>query len=134
MATIRVDELDQRIADVLDKYRGLVRDGAEDKMEGAAAIAMRIVRDNSPVRKGKGGGKYKKGWKLYREKAKFKGQLQTLIVYNKTQYRLIHLLEFGHQTAKGTRTKAYPHVQPAEAAAEKVLIVGVRRVIEEAGL
>lgn len=130
MATIRVDELDQRIADVLDKYRGMVRDGVEDEMEGAAVIAMRIVRDKSPTRTGK----YKKGWKLYREKAKFKGQLQTLTVYNKTQYRLIHLLEFGHQTAKGTRTKAYPHVQPAEDAAEKALIVGVRRVIEEAGL
>lgn len=130
MATIRVDELDQRIADVLDKYRGLVREGVENEMEGAAAIAMRIVRDKSPVRSGK----YKKGWKLYREKAKFKSQLQTLTVYNKTQYRLIHLLEFGHQTAKGTRTKAYPHVQPAEDAAEKALIVGTRRVIEEVGL
>lgn len=130
MATIRVDELDQRIADVLDKYRGLILDGVEDEMEGAAAIAMRIVRDKSPVRSGK----YKKGWKLYREKAKFKSQLQTLTVYNKTQYRLIHLLEFGHQTAKGTRTKAYPHVQPAEDAAEKALIVGTRRVIEEVGL
>lgn len=130
MATIRVDELDQRIADVLNKYRGMVRDGVEDEMEGAAAIAMRIVRDKSPVRSGK----YKKGWKLYREKAKFKSQLQTLTVYNKTQYRLIHLLEFGHQTAKGTRTKAYPHVQPAEDAAEKALIVGTRRVIEEVGL
>lgn len=130
MATIRVDELDQRIADVLDKYRGMVRDGVEDEMEGAAAIAMRIVRDKSPVRSGK----YKKGWKLYREKAKFKGQLQTLTVYNKPKYRLIHLLEYGHQTAKGTRTKAYPHVQPAEDAAEKALIVGTRRVIEEVGL
>lgn len=130
MATIRVDELDQRIADVLDKYRGLVREGVENEMEGAAAIAMRIVRDKSPVRSGK----YKKGWKLYREKAKFKGQLQTLTVYNKNQYRLIHLLEYGHQTAKGTRTKAYPHVQPAEDAAEKALIVGTRRVIEEVGL
>lgn len=130
MATIRVDELDQRIADVLDKYRGMVLDGVEDKMEGAAAIAMRIVRDNSPTRKGE----YKKGWRLYREKAKFKGQLQTLIVYNKLLYRLIHLLEFGHQTAKGTRTKAYPHVQPAADAAEKALIVGTRRVIEEVGL
>lgn len=130
MATIRVDELDQRIADVLDKYRGLVREGVENEMEGAAAIAMRIVRDKSPVRSGK----YKKGWKLYRDKAKFKSQLQTLTVYNKTQYRLIHLLEFGHQTAKGTRTKAYPHVQPAEDAAEKALIVGTRRVIEEVGL
>ncbi len=130
MATIRVDELDQRIADVLDKYRGMVRDGVEDEMEGAAAIAMRIVRDKSPVRSGK----YKKGWKLYREKAKFKSQLQTLTVYNKNQYRLIHLLEFGHQTSKGTRTKAYPHVQPAEDAAEKALIVGTRRVIEEVGL
>lgn len=130
MATIRVDELDQRIADVLDKYRGLVREGVENEMEGAAAIAMRIVRDKSPVRSGK----YKKGWKLYREKAKFRSQLQTLTVYNKTQYRLIHLLEFGHQTAKGTRTKAYPHVQPAEDAAEKALIVGTRRVIEEVGL
>ena len=55
---------------------------------------------------------YAKGWKLKKDK---KGKnLYTVKIHNKTDYQLTHLLEFGHATRNGSRTKAQPHIRPTE--------------------
>lgn len=57
-------------------------------------------------------------------------------VYNSTQYRLTHLLEFGHVTRNGTdrtfdRTPAYPHIAPVNDWAHDELIAKVRKKLED---
>lgn len=43
------------------------------------------------------------------------------------EYRLTHLLEFGHKTSRGNRTKAEPHIAPA---AERIINEYVKGISE----
>ena len=57
-------------------------------------------------------GAYAKSWavKTTRESA----EKLEVTVHSKNRYQLAHLLEFGHAKRGGGRTKAQPHIAPAE--------------------
>lgn len=55
---------------------------------------------------------YSKGWKLKKEK-KDKNRYSVKL-YNSTDYKLTHLLEFGHATRDGGYTQEQPHIRPTE--------------------
>lgn len=52
-------------------------------------------------------GRYRKGWTL-------KKQGDNYIVWNKTDYQLTHLLEFGHVLRNGGRSKAFKHIKDVD--------------------
>ncbi|MCD8299998.1 MAG: HK97 gp10 family phage protein, partial [Clostridiales bacterium] len=51
-----------------------------------------------------------------------------MTVYSKNRYQLAHLLEKGHANRGGGRTRAIPHIAPAEAAGEEEL----KKLVENA--
>lgn len=55
---------------------------------------------------------YYKGWSV-RKVGKNKSYY-VVKIWNRTNYQLTHLLEFGHATRNGKRTKAVPHIRPVE--------------------
>lgn len=55
--------------------------------------------------------KYSKGWTWTGES---KGNHFSVTIYNKTSYRLTHLLEYGHETVNGKTTRAFKHIEPIE--------------------
>lgn len=72
--------------------------------------------------------RYRKGWATKTEKH---GDVETTIIHNKTDYQLTHLLEHGHAIAGGTgRTRAFPHIAPAEKYAAEKFTENVEKAIK----
>lgn len=150
MPIIKSNEFSVAVSHILSDYATDVQEAVAQAVEETGERALKIVRDKSPVRKGKGGGKYKKGWKKKIEHAGIFSTQSRVIIYNKDEYRLVHLLENGHQITRypdspggramygyqkvvGGRVEGIPHVRPAYEEAERLLPELTARAIEEAG-
>lgn len=121
------------VAELLTDYAEDIQEAVAQAVEKTGKQALKTVKAKSPVRKGRGGGMYKKGWRMKKERGGvFKTQAEVTI-YNKTDGPLVHLLENGHQKVNGGRVEGIPHVRPAYEEAERLLPELTARAIEEAG-
>lgn len=100
---------------MLNEYVQEVQDAIDDAAKEAAEVTARELRANSPKReKGKGKGRYAKGWKV---KKRNEAHLVAYVVYNGSSPGLTHPLEHGHvarnQYGSYERVRAIPHIGPA---------------------
>ena len=126
MATIQPENLAGEIQKILDEY------GDEASVALAEAISETAKEAKTQLRSKNMGRKlwkkYPKGWSV-QIKA---GRLDVEgIVYNKDHYRLTHLLEFGHATRNGGRTKAFPHIAEVNAFAQKDVLERLREKLQK---
>lgn len=121
MATkVDVDKLGKFIAESMKAYAEATEDIVKEAIEKTCVETKAQVAMDSPKRKGAKGGSYSKSWKYTRPK-QTKSHAWKAEVYNQ-QAGLTQLLEYGHATRNGGRTKPQPHIAPAnEKAAEKLL-------------
>ena len=95
----------------LTEYIQEVQDLADEAAKESAEATARELKANSPKReKGKGKGKYARGWKVKKRKD---ANLVSYVVYNGTSPGLTHPLEHGHQYGSYGRVEAIPHIEPA---------------------
>ena len=55
------------------------------------------------------------------------------VVVHSKRYQLTHLLEFGHAKRGGGRTRAFPHIAPAEQAGIEQLTRDIERDLQKGG-
>ena len=123
MAKTSVNDLADAIAEELEQYSQDVTDGLKKEVKQVAKECKLEIQRNSPVLTGS----YKKGW---RDQVEYESRQDIrVVVRNKTDYQLTHLLENGHAKVNGGRVPGKPHIRPAEQNAEKKLLSAVKVVV-----
>jgi hypothetical protein len=121
--TVPIDELADAIMRNLQEYTDDVTAGIKKAEDVTAQECKENLEADSPVG---ATGKYKKGWKV--TVTKDTPSEKHTVIHNK-EYRLTHLLEYGHATRNGGRTKAEPHIKKNEEKANAAFEKRVEEVI-----
>lgn len=120
MATIRPESLQKCLQDIVDEYEVEVKTTIDEIFPEVGKETVKELKKTSP----KDRGKYGKTWKCKIEQDRLG---KKLIIYNKDNYRLTHLLEKGHAKVNGGRTEAKSHIKPAQDKAVKKVIEEIKR-------
>lgn len=117
MATdrVRIDQMAHVIMEGLQEYADLAIDDLKKAVKKAGDEAKKDIQNNAPVKTGA----YKKSWTV--KTTKETSSAMEVVVHSKNRYQLAHLLEFGHAKRGGGRTRAFPHIAPAEQRAAELL-------------
>lgn len=130
---MRPNDFTAAVSGILDDYAEEVQEAVAQAVEETGKKALKTVKAKAPVRRGKGGGRYKKGWRMKKQRGGVFGTQAHVTIYNATDGPLVHLLENGHQKSNGGRVEGIPHVRPAYEEADRLLSELTARAIEEAG-
>lgn len=125
--SVSVERMADEIAKMLTEYEAAIVKNVDASGKAVADKGAKQLRQTSPKRTGK----YAKSWGVTREDSSF-GENAKYIIHNKKHYRVAHLLEHGHVTANGKRTKAIPHIKPVEEQVIREYEKKVREAIEDA--
>lgn len=110
---------------ILDAYEDRVENVYEASVSRVSREAVQRLRNTSP----KKSGSYARGWTL--KKVKSRANVTDVIVHNRTDYQLTHLLENGHviRNKKGEygRTRPIKHIVPVAEWAENELPNDIER-------
>lgn len=113
--TIEPSELQKAVMDYLENYKEDIDEDVEESTDIITKEAKQELIQTSPRSGIARGTKYYKGWAIkIGARTRKKNYRFTKAIWNKTNYQLTHLLEFGHATRNGGRTRAISHIRPVE--------------------
>ena len=115
---INPENLAKEITKSLAEYGQEVASEVKNATRKVAKETVTELKSTSPKSNSKRSGKYAKGWNAA---VRTESATGISISVNDKEYRLVHLLEHGHAKRNGGRTKAIPHVAPAETKTNKKL-------------
>lgn len=121
MSNVTIDHLVREIMDGLRSYKDLATEDMKAAVRKAGKTAKKEIQANAPKKTGD----YSKSWSV--KTTKETSESLELTVCSPKKYQLAHLLEKGHAKRGGGRTRAVPHIAPAEELACKELEADIRR-------
>lgn len=123
MANVQIDNLASEVMKGLMEYKDLVTSDMKVAVRKAGRSVKKDIQANAPKKTGA----YSKSWKV--STTKETSESLELTVHSPKKYQLAHLLEKGHAKRGGGRTKAIPHIAPAEENAGKQLESDIKKAI-----
>lgn len=125
------EPLSAQINQIMSMYSKEITDGIKENAEAMAEKTVQELKNTSPKRKRKGGGRYARRWAS--KKAFESASDIRYTVYNKSPtYRLTHLLENGHRKKGGGKVAAKVHIKPVEEWMKKEFEKMARRTVDNA--
>lgn len=125
--TIRIDELADTVMKGLKEYAQLAADDLKEDVKKAGKTVKQQIESTAPRKTGK----YAKSWTV--KKTRETSDSIQVVVHSKNRYQLAHLLEYGHAKRGGGRTRAFPHIAPAEQAGTEQLVKDIERDLRKGG-
>lgn len=120
----KTGSVDIQMKELLDEVNKEARDAGANAIKKISKESVQKLRNTSP----KKSGDYAKGWTTK------KVSDMEVVVHNKTDYQLTHLLENGHviKNKKGTygRTRPIKHIAPVEEWAKTALPDEIMRELQ----
>lgn len=110
---------------ILDDENAKIQKVTKMAEEKCAAMTAAAIRAAAPRSKTSRSGSYANGWSV-RPTPDGTG----LVVYNKDNYQLTHLLEKGHAKVNGGRVAPRIHIRPAEERGKNVFVVMIKNGIQ----
>ena len=124
--TVSIGEMADAIMEDLQEYADAAAMDVKAAVRKSANTVKRQIGEKAPVGKT---GRYSKSWRVKTTEENSQKLVQT--VHSPKRYMLAHLLEKGHAKRNGGRTKAIPHIAPAEQAGAEQLESLIRRALEK---
>lgn len=118
---VSIDQMASAIMEGLQDYADLATDDLKTAVKKAGTTVRKQIQATAPSDTGK----YAKSWSV--KSTKETSNSLEVTIYSKNRYQLAHLLEYGHAKRGGGRTKAQPHIAPAEEAAISQLERDIKR-------
>lgn len=110
---IKPDDLQKELMEYLTEYRENIQEDVEVVVDKVTKEARDELEQTSPKSGLARNTKYYKGWEVKLSKRGVTKYHK--VVWNKTNYQLTHLLEFGHHKRNGTGwVAARPHIRNIE--------------------
>lgn len=134
------DKLADDILEMLNQYTDEVSEQINDTVKGYAqegCNALKETRQPPATASGTAKPLSRRDWKKYANSWQVEtregDRFVNCTIHNKKHYRLTHLLEKGHATKNGTRTRAFQHIEPISNELEELLPKAIKNVIEKGG-
>ncbi len=127
---VKPEQLDEAIRGQLETYNAEITKNINENLKEVAETTAETLKKGGTYKERTG--KYTPDWSVTARKAVSVTQGEQYSVHNRKHYQLTHLLEKGHVTRNGKRTRAFEHILPAEQAAEEMAVEAIEKAVRSA--